>query len=150
MSDVDRAARRAAIRWLRASYWAGVILDALAALSMLSPALFAATNGLDGFSPGPDDRYAMGMGASLMIGWTVLLLWADRQPLARRGVLLITLCPVVVGLAANELLAVRAGFLHLAMTAPIWLVQALLSVLFLVAYAKASRVARASTMQARG
>ena len=52
----------------------------------------------------------MGMGASLMFGWTVLLLWADQKPLERKAVLLITLLPVVLGLALNEIIAVRAGF----------------------------------------
>ena len=104
------------VRWLRISYWAGAILDALAALSMLSPEVFAATNGLQNFHPGIEYRYAMGMGASLMLGWTALLLWADRKPLERKGVLLITLLPVVLGLALNEFVAVRGGFLSIWMT----------------------------------
>ncbi|MEW6272637.1 MAG: hypothetical protein AB1689_25440 [Thermodesulfobacteriota bacterium] len=137
MSRVPEADRRDAIRWLRASCWAGAILDALAAASMLSPRLFAAQNGLEGFQPGPEYRYAMGMGASLMLGWTVLLLWADRRPLERSGVLLITLVPVVAGLVANEVLAVRTGFLPVATIAPVWVVQGLLSVLFAASYAKA-------------
>jgi len=95
-----------AVRWLRVSYWAGAILDALAALSMLFPALFAATNRLPDFHPGIEYRYAMGMDASLMLGWTALLLWADRKPLERKGVLLITLLPVVLGLVVNEIVAV--------------------------------------------
>lgn len=134
-------ARGDAVRWLRRCYRAGALLDALAAASMLSPRLFAATNALADFRPGEDYRYAMGMGASLMIGWTVLLLWADRRPLERRGVLPITLCPVVAGLVLNEIVAVRRGFLPLATTAPIWLVQAILTVAFLVAYARAERAA---------
>lgn len=125
------------IRWLRASYRAGAILDVFAALSMLSPSLFAASNGLSGFRPGIEYRYAMGMGASLMLGWTVLLLWADRKPVERRGVLLITIVPVVAGLVVNEIVAVRAGFLPFATTAPIWIVQALLSILFVTSYRRA-------------
>jgi hypothetical protein len=76
---------------------------------MLSPELFATINGLPEFHPGIAYRYAMGMGASLMLGWTVLLLWADWKPLERKGVLLIALFPVVLGLALNEVAAVRAG-----------------------------------------
>jgi len=44
----------------------------------------------------------MRTGAPLMAGWTVLLLWADRQPLERRGVLPITVLPVIAGLMAND------------------------------------------------
>jgi hypothetical protein len=128
-----------AVRWLRISYWAGAILDALAALSMLSPELFAATSGLQNFHPGIEYRYAMGMGASLMLGWTALLLWADQRPLERKGVLLITLLPVVLGLVLNEIVAVRGGVLSIMMTAPVWLVQAALSGLFVFSYLNAGK-----------
>jgi len=129
-----------AVRWLRISYWAGAILDALAALSMLSPEVFAATNGLQNFHPGIEYRYAMGMGASLMLGWTALLLWADRKPLERKGVLLITLLPVVLGLALNEFVAVRGGFLSIWMTVPVWFVQAVITSLFIFSYLNARRL----------
>ena len=129
-----------AVRWLRISYWAGAILDALAALSILSPEVFAATNGLQNFHPGIEYRYAMGMGASLMLGWTALLLWADRKPLERKGVLLITLLPVVLGLALNEIVAVRGGFLSIWMTVPVWFVQAVITSLFIFSYLNARRL----------
>lgn len=128
-----------AIRWLRVSYWSGAVLDGLAVPTMLFPGLFAATNRLPDFHPGIEYRFAMGMGASLMMGWTALLIWADRKPLERKGVLLITLVPVVLGLVVNEVLAVRAGFLSVAAMAPIWVVQALLSILFLFSYWNARR-----------
>ena len=139
-----------AIRWLRVSYWAGSILDGLAALTMLSPSLFAATNRLQNFHPGVEYRFAMGMGASLMLGWTALLLWADRKPLERRGVLLITLLPVVLGLVVNETLAVHAGFLSVAATAPVWVVQALLSILFLASYFNAGGASAAGEAPPHG
>ncbi len=41
-------------------------------------------------------RYGLRFGVSLMVGWTVLLFWVDRKPVARKGVLLITFYPVVV------------------------------------------------------
>jgi hypothetical protein len=43
-----------------------------------------------------------------MAGWTVLLR-ADRRPLQRRGVLPITVAPVIAGIMANDAYAVRAG-----------------------------------------
>jgi hypothetical protein len=128
------------VRWLRISYWAGAVLDAAAALSMLSPDLFATVNGLSGFHPDIEYRYAMGMGASLMLGWTVLLLWADRKPLERKGVLLMTLVPVVLGLVVNEVIAVRAGFLPLLATVPIWILQALITGIFLFSYLNARKL----------
>lgn len=142
MNDAHLLTERDAIRWLRMSYWAGAVLDALAALTMLFPPLFALSNRLDDFHPGADYRFAMGMGASLMLGWTVLLLWADRKPVERKGVLLITFAPVVLGLVLNEIVAVRAGFLPMAATVPVWIAQLGISILFVGAYAKDRRGGR--------
>jgi hypothetical protein len=133
--------RTRAIRWLRVSYWTGAVIDAVAAVEMLVPRLFAFANDLPGFAPGGDYRFAMRMGAALMLGWTVLLLWADRRPLARRGVLAITVVPVIAGLAVNEIVAVRAGFLPLGSQVPVWALQAALAALFASSYVRAARAA---------
>ncbi len=80
----------------------------------------------------------MGMGASLMLGWTVLLIWADRKPLERMAILPITVIPVIAGMVLNELYAVFAsGFLPLAAVLPIWIVQTILAVLMLGSYFRA-------------
>jgi len=128
-------------RWLRISYWTGAIVDAGAALMMLSPRLFGWGMGVDGFAPGADYRHAMGMGAALMLGWTALLLWADRRPVERRGVLVLTVA-VIAGLAANELRSVWTGFLPVGRVAAVWALQATLVMLFLGSHAAASRPAR--------
>lgn len=144
--DVDvggaEAERSAAVNWLRIAYWTGAIVDALAAVQMLVPSLFAFGMRKPGFAPGPDFRYAMGMGASLMLGWTALLLWADRRPLERRGVLPLTVFPVVAGLAANEAAGVADGFVAAGAVVPIWILQAALTALFLGSWARARKVAR--------
>jgi hypothetical protein len=57
------------------------VVDLVAAVQILSPPLFRFGMGLPSFEPGVEYRYAIGMGASLMLGWTALLLWADRQPI---------------------------------------------------------------------
>ena len=87
---------RTKIVWLRISYWVGAIADGIATYRMLFPK----------YANGAEYRYAMGMGASLMLGWTILLIWADQKPLARKGVLLITLFPVITGLLLAEIYAV--------------------------------------------
>lgn len=129
---------RNVIRWLRISFWAGAILDLLAGLTMLFPALFTVNNRLSSFYPTPAYRYAMGMGASLMLGWTLLLLWADRKPLERKGLLPITLLPVL-GLAANEIVAARTGYISVGALVPTWIVQAVLSALFIFSYLNARK-----------
>jgi hypothetical protein len=126
------------ILWLRISYWAGAVLDLLAGLTMLFPALFAVNNQLSSFYPTANYRYAMGMGAPLMLAWTVLLLWADRKPLERKGLLPITLL-VVLGLVANEIVAARTGYISVGALVPTWIVQAILSTLFIFSYLNASR-----------
>jgi len=133
-----------AIRWLRISYWVGAVVDALAAAQMLCVPLFEFGMRPSRFEPGDDYHYAMGMGASLMIGWTALLVWADRKPLERKGVLPLTVLPVVAGLAVNQGRAVAAGFLPLAAVLPIWGLQAALAALFLGTYWKGVRAEAAA------
>lgn len=83
------------IIWLRISYWTGAIADGFATYLMLFPKI----------SGGVEYRYALGMAASLMLGWTILLIWADRKPIARKGVLLLTAFPVVSGLLLADIYA---------------------------------------------
>ena len=44
-----------------------------------------------------------------MTGWTVLLVWAVRDPIARRFVILLTAFPVVFGMFVVALIGVLAG-----------------------------------------
>jgi len=94
------------IFWLRVSYWAGAICDGFMVIPMLFPKIGGAMLGLDNFNPGVEYKYAMYVGASLMTGWTFLLVWADRKPVERRGVLLLTVFPVLVGLLISGIYAV--------------------------------------------
>lgn len=127
-------------RFLRICFWAGAITDAGAAAQMLSTRVFSLAYRVPDFSPGADYRFAIGMGASLMIGWTVLLLWADRAPLQRKAILPITVIPVIVGLAANQGLALANGFIPLAALVPVWALQLVLSVAFIASYCHARAI----------
>ena len=127
-------------RWLRISYWVGAIADAIAAVAMFFPEVGGVVYGIADFEPTAAYRYAMRLGASLMLGWTVLLLWADRKPLERRGVLPITVF-VIAGLAWGGAFAVDAGFISLPNMIPTWALQVLLTVLFLYSYFRSGRSA---------
>lgn len=129
-----------AIFWLRVSYWTGAILDAAVGLMMLFPGLLAVIYRPADFRPGPDYHFAMGMGAPLMFGWTLLLLWADRRPLERRGILPLTVL-VIAGLAANQARSAAAGFAPFGEFLPTFIIQAALVILFLFAYFKAGKAA---------
>ena len=60
----------------------------------------------------------MGLGASLMFGWSLLLIWAYRKPVERKGILVITIFPVITGLMASGLYAVAAGIFPIARIVP--------------------------------
>jgi cation transport ATPase len=126
------------ILFLRISYWAGAILDVIAFLIMLFPPLFAWNNGLTNFKPDMDYRYAMGMGAPLMLGWTVLLLWADRKPMERKSILLVTFL-VVLGEVATEIFGVVTGFIAIPAMLLTWVIQLIVSGLFIFSYWNATK-----------
>ena len=119
---------------LRISYWAGAIVDGVAALAMIFPALGKKMFGLTNFNPGPDYSFAMGMSASLMLGWTALLIWADRDPLARKGILLLTVFPVIFGIVIAEVIVVASGLIAVGQMIPLWIMQVSLSILFIFSY----------------
>jgi hypothetical protein len=135
------------IRWLRVSYWTGAVIDGLAALQLLVPNMFATINQLPDFHPSFAYTYAAGMAASLMLGWMVLLLWADRKPLERKGVLVITIVPVIVGLVVTETWAALSGFISLGALVPILILQATLIALFAYSYLQASGQERFSRVR---
>lgn len=118
-------------RLLRTAFLAGALTDAGALLPMLFPSLATL---LWGFRDDSGSyRFAMGYAASLMLGWTVLLLWAYRRPLERRFVAALTVL-VVCGLVVTELIAVHSGALEAWRMAPTWCLQALLLAGFASAY----------------
>lgn len=80
-----------------------------------------------------------------MAGWTLLVLWASRKPLERRGILPITIAPVIVGLMANDTEAVRAGRLSSVSVVPVRALQIGLIALFGYSFAKAQAAESALT-----
>ena len=132
-----------AVALLRAAYRVGAVFDALTLVPMLVPRIGARVFGLADFVPGPEYRYAMSLAAALMLGWTLLLLWADREPVERRGVLPLTVV-VVVGLAAAGAYAVAAGVVSPRRMASTWIWQCAISGLFLFAYSRSGDSGAAS------
>ena len=116
---------------LRAAFLVGAITDAVALVPMLCPPVARLLWGFEATS-GPY-RFAMGYGASLMLGWTALLVWAYQRPLERRVVAALTVL-VVYGLVAAEVVAVVAGDIALARMVPTWCLQAGLIGLFAGGY----------------
>ena len=125
---------RKKILLLRVCYWIGAVADAVSAIIMLLPTVGGAMYGIPDFNPGHEYRYAMGLGASLMLGWTFLLMWADRRPVERRGVLLLTVFPVLFGLIISGIYAVTTGLISADRMVPTWIFQGLITGLYLFSY----------------
>jgi len=90
---------------IKIAYWLGIGADALWAVALFSPQVFAILTGNPDFDPDLQTRLIMGMGGSLMTGWTLLLIWAVRKPIERRVVILLT--------ASGSLWDVYCGFSRL-------------------------------------
>ena len=132
------------INRLAIPYYVGIVIDAFAAVALLTPADLpiraaaypgAIATQLD-FADGT--RAAFG----LMVGWTVLMAWAARRPIERRAILLFTAFPVVAGLMFGELLDVSGNHATSAGTAQTLVIQAVLIAIFVGGYIAAGRAER--------
>ena len=94
---------------IRIAFWIGAITDALAFILMIMPGwgemLLA---GRERVVP-MEERYAWNTGAALMLGWTFLLVWADRKPVERRFVAVLTVVPVISGIMLAIIIAIANG-----------------------------------------
>lgn len=106
--------------WIKLSCWVGVVVDAVAALMLMIPAL-------DRWMTGADNPAVYSVptatAAALMWGWTVLLAWAAFKPLERHGVLTITLFPVLTGLTGYRLYGLITAQVDMAHNLPILIFQ---------------------------
>ena len=123
-----------AIRLLSVSYWVGAVLDGINVIPLAFPGLGGAMLGVADLNPTPELKYISYIGASLMLGWTVLLIWADRKPLERKGVLLITVFPVVIGIAISGVFLAVSGVVSLYSLFPLFIIQLCITALFLFSY----------------
>jgi hypothetical protein len=94
---------------IKMAYWLGIGADALWAVGLLLPQVFGLLTGNPDFNPDLQTRLIMGMGGSLMTGWTLLLIWAVRNPIERRVVILLTAFPVVFGMFIITLIRILGG-----------------------------------------
>lgn len=94
---------------IKVAYWLGIGADALWAVVLLFPPIFGILTGIPDFNPDLLTRLIMGMGGTLMTGWTFLLLWAVKKPIERRFVILLTAFPVVFGMFIVALIGYLKG-----------------------------------------
>jgi hypothetical protein len=127
------------IKILRAGFWTGGILDGVYAINMALVWLIDSYSGFDPikimrFTAGLQSRYAWGFACVMVTGWTMLLFWADRKPLERRGVILLTAFPVVSGLLIDSIFAVLVNLETWGKMMPIQIVYVFLITLFTSGY----------------
>ena len=118
----------------------GAIVDAVAALALASPPdSLLRRIAYPGVASGQVD-FAEGTrtAAPLMLGWTVLLVWAAARPVERRAVLAATAL-VVAGFVVVELSDVGLGNAALGLMLPTLALQLVLATWFVVAWALARR-----------
>ena len=93
--------------FVRATYWLGAIVDALAAVQLLLPTSVTLLGAPGLRSPGAAGQPAV-VAATLMLGWSAVLIWAHLRTRERRTVLAITLV-VVLALAVGNTAAGLSG-----------------------------------------
>ena len=125
--------------WLRWSFVAGAIVDGVAAIILVRPALLHSFFGLDIEPLGAGLVLSLGYAAALMAGWTALLTWASFDPIPRAFVGPLTACPVILGLVAAEGAALLHGEVSAAKVAPMMALQIAGCIGWLALYAAARR-----------
>jgi hypothetical protein len=117
---------------IRITLWWGIIADLFEAIRMAIPRIFIFTTGITGKITN-DFRFALLYGAPVMFGWAVLLFWADRKPVKRKGIFL-CLIPVITGYFIVEIVGINMGILHLQNTFPTFILQTILLLLSITSY----------------
>ena len=94
---------------IKIAFWLGIGADAFWAVVLLFPKFYGILFGLSDYNPDLQTRLILGIGGTLMTGWTFLLLWAVRKPIERRAVILLTAFPVVFGMFIVALIGYLEG-----------------------------------------
>jgi hypothetical protein len=121
-------------RLLITSYWIGIVADAVASLLLFSPPIANAVLQPQPFELSPIYLYVCRVAGALMLGWTTLLFWAQRKPVERADILLITLFPVVTLLAGAACMVAQSGHIALKNMAPLFVLYFVLFCTYLPSY----------------
>jgi len=127
------------ITFLKTCYYIGLVADLFAAILLLFPQVSKIIFNLQQLNLTSDYLYVSRIAASLMLGWALLLLWASFKPVERKGILLLTICPVIIGLFIASIIAVNSGFIKASSMLPIWIFYCLITPLYLYAYLLANK-----------
>ena len=119
---------------LMTSYWIGIVADAVATVLLYSPAAADIVLQQQPFPVTPIYLYVSRVAGALMLGWTVLLFWAQRRPVERADILMLTLFPVVTILAGAAVLVARSEQIALSNLAPMFILYVMVFCLYIPSY----------------
>lgn len=122
------------ILFVRITLISGAIADALFVPPLMFPKLAGMVIGVNNFTPDPVSLYLMNVGAALMAGWTGILFWAAFKPIERRGIIPITLFPLLSGLIAAGVPFYLSGGITLGRIVPLWCVSLILMIAQAIGY----------------
>jgi hypothetical protein len=126
---------------LRISFYVGAVTDGLAVITMVFPSIGSALfGGNSSRSNNAEYRFAMNIGAALMAGWTLLLIWGSLDPIGRRDILILTVIPVISGIVASMMVAANKQVISRHRVIPFWIHLSFLSILMVVSYALSFRI----------
>jgi hypothetical protein len=126
---------------LHIAYWIGIIADAFISIIFLLPELAQFLLGVSDVSIGEEYLYVSRIAASLMLGWTFLLFWADRKPIERRDILILTIFPVVIGIMISGFFAVNNKFIPIQNIVPLWVFNIVLIIIYMISYLQSNKFA---------
>ena len=123
-------------RWLQFALWLGIIGDAGCVVAMISPDIFLSTmwRGIDLDPASPGLRMGLLYGTPLMVGWTLVMLWAVHKPLERKFVVLLTAFPVIAGGFPVSFYIIASGLNSLTNMLPQLVTQVVMTGIFGLAY----------------
>jgi len=116
------------------SYWIGIVADAVATVLLFSPAIAKFVLQPQPFEISAAYLYITRIAGALMLGWTVLLFWAQLKPVERADILLITLFPVVTLLAVAAVLVAKSNQISFSSLLPVFVLYFVVYCTFIPSY----------------
>lgn len=116
------------------SYWIGIVADAVATVLLFSPNIANFVLQPQPFEISAAYLYITRIAGALMLGWTVLLFWAQLKPVERADILLITLFPVVTLLALAAVLVAKSNQISISNLLPMFVLYFVVYCTFIPSY----------------
>ncbi len=122
-----------------ASYWIGIVADAIATVLLFSPKVAEIILNPSPFEISDAYLYVSRIAGTLVAGWTVLLFWAQKKPIERADILIITVFPVITLLTVAAVLVVNSNHISILRMMPMFLLYIIIFPTYIISYLWAKR-----------